>query len=133
MTLEERCNIARELRKKGYNCAQAVLLAFPDKSGMEEEMMAKLTSGLGSGVGGSGELCGVICAMSIGQGLCQSAAPEGKSASARSARKLMDAFAAENEGRIRCRDLKGTAGIRPCNDLVLLGVKLLHEYFENKE
>ena len=132
MTLEERYKVALDLRKKGYNCSQAVLLAFPDKVEMDPELVAKLTSGLGSGVGGSGELCGVICAMALGQGLCQSAAPEGKSASAKTARSLMDEFASENQGRVRCKDLKGKEGIRPCNDLVLLGVKILHEYFEKQ-
>ena len=133
LTLDERKAIALQLRKKGYNCAQSVVLAFPDVTGLDTDTVAKLTSGLGTGVGGSGEICGVITAMALTQGMRQSAAPEGKGASARETRKLMNAFAAGNRGRVRCADLKGKEGIRPCNDLVLQGVELLHNYFTTQE
>ncbi|MDE6010331.1 MAG: C-GCAxxG-C-C family protein [Muribaculaceae bacterium] len=131
-TLEERKTEALRLRHEGYNCSQSVIMAFDDITGLEAETAARLTSGLGTGVGGSGEICGVINAMALTQGMLQSAGPSGKAASAREVRKLLDEFAESNRGRVRCADLKGKEGIRPCADLVLQGVEILHRYFESK-
>ena len=38
----------------GYNCAQAVLLAFSDMVGMDEKTCAKLSSSFGGGMAGCG-------------------------------------------------------------------------------
>lgn len=50
--------LAAENFKNGYNCAQAVLLAFCDKTGLDETTAAKLTSGFGGGIGRLREVCG---------------------------------------------------------------------------
>lgn len=130
MTLDERKALALDLRKKGYNCAQSVVLAFPELTGSDADLIARMTSGLGSGVAGSKEICGVITGMSVARGIRESAAPEGKAASAKACRVLMDEFAAQNGGRVRCADLKGQPGIKPCNELVLQGVEILHKWLE---
>lgn len=129
MTLEERKALALELRRKGYNCSQSVILAFRDITNLDENIAVKISSGLGTGVGGSGEICGVITAMAMTQGMIRQPEAADKVESARETRKLMNRFAESNEGRVRCMDLKGKQGIRPCNELVLQGVELLHEYF----
>lgn len=130
-TLEQRLERALALRRQGYNCTQAVILVFDDVTGLDNDTVARLTSGLGTGVGGLREICGVVNAMALTQGMLQSPAPEGKAASAKVAGNLGREFANANQGRIRCCDLKGKEGIRPCNDLVLQGVELLHNYFES--
>ena len=43
--------IAEENFLKGYNCTQAVVLAFSDLHGMEEKTAAKLSSSFGGGMG----------------------------------------------------------------------------------
>lgn len=131
-TKEERLERARLLREQGYNCAQSVIMVFDDVTGLDEALAARITSGLGSGVA-SGELCGVANAMALAQGTRQSAEAKGKAASAKVSRRLLDEFASRNDGRLRCADLKGKPGIRPCNELVLQGVEILHDYFRDKE
>ena len=42
--------LAKEYFMKGYNCSQAVLLAFSDKTGLDEKTAAKLASSFGGGM-----------------------------------------------------------------------------------
>lgn len=53
-----RGELAAEKFTSGYNCAQAVLLAFCDVTGLDETTAAKLTSGFGGGIGRLREVCG---------------------------------------------------------------------------
>ena len=56
-----RCEIAYNYHKAGYNCAQAVVAAFSDLTGMSVEQSMAVSGGFGGGVGGShAELCGAI-------------------------------------------------------------------------
>lgn len=130
-SLDQRKERALALRKQGYNCSQSVILVFDDIIGIDKDTIAKLTSGLGTGVGALREICGVVNAMAITQGFLQSPAPEGKAPSAKIAGDLGRKFAEGNKGFLRCCDLKGKDGIRPCNDLVLQGVEILHNYFDS--
>ena len=45
-----RAERAAEYHKKGYNCAQAIVCAFCDKAGLDEETAFKVSEGLGLGV-----------------------------------------------------------------------------------
>ena len=49
---------ARELFHEGYNCAQAVLLAFSDVTGLDEKTATVLSSSFGGGMGRLREVCG---------------------------------------------------------------------------
>lgn len=49
--------------KKGYNCAQAVFLAFADTVGFDEETALKLSSSFGGGMGRLREVCGAVSSM----------------------------------------------------------------------
>ncbi|MBQ2730375.1 MAG: C_GCAxxG_C_C family protein [Clostridia bacterium] len=51
---------ARELFKSGYNCAQAVLLAFSDLTGLDERCATVLSSSFGGGMGRLREVCGAV-------------------------------------------------------------------------
>ena len=42
-----RAERAAEYHKKGYNCAQAIVCAFCDKAGLDEETAFKVSEGLG--------------------------------------------------------------------------------------
>jgi len=44
----------------GYNCAQAVLEAFRDEAGLDEELALKIATGLGAGMGRKQEVCGAV-------------------------------------------------------------------------
>ena len=54
---------AAELFYKGYNCSQAVAVAFCDVTGLDEKMTAKMVSGFGGGVGRLREVCGAVSGM----------------------------------------------------------------------
>ena len=47
----------------GYNCAQAVAMAFSDLTGMDEKTTARLISGFGGGIGRMREVCGAVTGM----------------------------------------------------------------------
>ncbi len=130
MTLQQRIDTALELRKKGYNCASAVALAFPDVTGLPHDTVLKMTNALGTGIAGTRELCGAAAAMAIVQGfrLPPDAALKGQASAG--ARALIERFADRNKGCRRCADLKErqpSGEIRSCNELVTQCVEILHD------
>ena len=54
---------AAELFVQGYNCAQAVAVAFCDVTGLEPDFTAKISSGFGGGMGRLREVCGAVSGM----------------------------------------------------------------------
>ena len=48
---------AEEYFKEGYNCTQAVVLAFSDLHGMDAKAAARLSSSFGGGMGRLREVC----------------------------------------------------------------------------
>jgi len=54
---------AAELFMEGYNCAQAVAVAFCDVTGMEPKFAAKIASSFGGGMGRLREVCGAVRGM----------------------------------------------------------------------
>ena len=51
---------AQELFLTGYNCSQAVFLAFDDVIGMDFSAAARLASSFGGGMGRMREVCGAV-------------------------------------------------------------------------
>ena len=58
--MKNHAEIARENFEKGYNCAQAVFIAFRDQTGLDEVTAAKLSSSFGGGMGKLREVCGAV-------------------------------------------------------------------------
>ena len=59
---------ARELFREGYNCSQAVTLAFAEEleaRGISREMAAGLASSFGGGLGRLREVCGCVSGMAL--------------------------------------------------------------------
>ena len=54
---------AAELFLEGYNCAQAVAVAFCDVTGLDEKTTARMVSGFGGGMGRLREVCGAVSGM----------------------------------------------------------------------
>ena len=59
----ERAHYAAELFLEGYNCAQAVCIAFCDLTGFTKEQAAKMASAFGGGMGRMREVCGAVSGM----------------------------------------------------------------------
>lgn len=60
---------AAELFLQGYNCAQSVLLAFEDVTGLEPKMALRLSSSFGGGIARLREVCGAVSGMAMVAGL----------------------------------------------------------------
>ena len=66
----DRCALAYELHRSKNNCAQSVLGAFSDRTGLTLEQSIGIAAGFGGGVGGSHEeLCGAISGGVLALGL----------------------------------------------------------------
>ena len=100
MTINERMNYAA-LRKKEMNCCQAVLVAFADEAGRNEEDLLRLGTGFGSGMGTIEGTCGAL----VGAIMVSSLLSE-KGAAMAASRAIMPRFK-ELCGATICRDLKG--------------------------
>ena len=105
---------AMALFKEGYNCSQAVCLAFTDtyseKYAIEESTILKLSSSFGGGMGRLREVCGAVTGMFIVAGILYGYdapdADEQKKAHYARIQKLAHDFEVQS-GSIICRDLLG--------------------------
>ena len=116
-----RAEIAVENHKKGYNCAQAVLCAFADKTGFTEDELFRLSEAFGGGMGGTQGVCGAVSAMVFLAGLKNSLGIDelpgsNKRTSYGDAAALMTEFEKMNQ-TIICSRLKGE-GLRSCDGCI---------------
>lgn len=103
---------AEALFCEGYNCAQAVLLAFDDVTGLDKKTASSISSSFGGGLGRMREVCGAVSGAAMVLGIVKGQYPP-EDHSAKSAHyKLIQQFAEkfkEENGSIICRELlKGT-------------------------
>ena len=61
--------LALNLFNNGYNCAQAVVLAFKDELNLDEKTLKSISSSFGGGISRLREVCGCISAMAMVLGL----------------------------------------------------------------
>ena len=103
-----RSEIATTRFLSGYNCAQAVLDAFRDETGLDEDLALKIATGLGAGMGRKQEVCGAVTGGILVLGLRHGrGTTDDHSATERAylrTRELMDRFAAKH-GSCLCRQL----------------------------
>lgn len=99
---------AVELFKQGFNCSQAVFVAFIDEFDMDEETALKVSAGLGGGVGRLREVCGTIsgAAMVAGMlyGATQGDRQDQKAETYRIVQQIAEEFKKQNS-TIICREL----------------------------
>lgn len=62
---------AERLFENGYNCSQAVFCAFAEDLGFTEDQAARVSIGLGGGVGRMREVCGAITGSAMVVGLAK--------------------------------------------------------------
>lgn len=125
-TLEQRKELARRLRGEGRNCSQCVAMAFDDMTYVDAEVLARISSGFGSGIGGKGEVCGVMTGAAMVCGLVYDKLE--RPALYAKVRQPLDRFE-ELNGSYVCQELK-RPGRKPCIDLITDGVEMLHRQFE---
>ena len=111
--IEERVEKAKRLFKEGgYNCCQAVVLAYNDIFGIDDVTAAALSSGFGGGMGRMREVCGSVSGMVMLAGLIKPATnPSDKvmrTANYALVQEVAGEFKAIN-GSIICKELLGLA------------------------
>ena len=62
-------DLALNLFNSGYNCAQAVVLAFKEELNLDEKTLKSISSSFGGGISRLREVCGCISAMAMVLGL----------------------------------------------------------------
>ena len=103
-----RTDLATTRFLSGYHCAQAVLEAFRDEAGLDEDLALKIATGLGAGMGRKQEVCGAVTGGTLVLGLRHGRGSRDDQATTGATyarvRELMDRFAAKH-GSCLCRDL----------------------------
>ncbi len=135
---------ARSLFLEGYNCSQAVFLAFGDLLDIDTDAAAKLASSFGGGMGRLREVCGAVTGMFMVAGMVfgyddpKAKAPKAEHYAL--IQELAGKFRAEC-GSIVCRELleKPDTGAvpaernaefykkRPCAELVALAAQIMQD------
>ena len=67
--IQSKGDLADEYFSQGYNCSQAVLLAFTEECEIDEKMALKISSSFGGGMGRLREVCGAVTGMFMVAGL----------------------------------------------------------------
>ena len=108
--------IAKQLFRKGYNCAQAVFCAFSDVTGYDTDTSARMASSFGGGLGRLRETCGAVSAaalvLGIAKGYDDPCDQEAKKQHYALVREFVEKFREKNESII-CRELLALAGLDP--------------------
>jgi C_GCAxxG_C_C family probable redox protein len=58
--MKNRIKDAVEMFGEGYSCSQAVVAAYADRFGVDRDAALRIASGLGGGLGRSGNVCGAV-------------------------------------------------------------------------
>lgn len=154
INIEERVSKARNLFKEGgYNCCQAVFLAYNDIFGIDDDTAAALSSGFGGGIGRLREVCGSVSGMVLLAGLISPAAdPSAKADRTRNYALVQEVAGEFREinGSIVCKELLGLVPMgssssapkespepsdrtaeyykkRPCEELVGISARIIGE------
>ena len=136
---------AAELFLEGYNCAQAVAVAFCDVTGLDEDFTAKFASSFGGGMGRLREVCGAVSGMFMVLGHLYGYDTPGDDAKKKELYSRVQELAKKFEeinGSIICREIlknppsdpnpsPRTAEYyakRPCARMVMTAAKLIDEF-----
>ena len=143
----DRGTLAAELFLQGYNCSQAVVLAFRDVTGLDDKMAARLSSGFGGGMGRMREVCGAVSGMVLVAGMLYGYDETGNDPKKKELYTLIQDTAAQfraETGSIVCREIlknppsdpnptPRTAEFyqkRPCARMVKLAADILSRYVD---
>lgn len=99
---------AAKLFLDGYNCAQAVAVAFSDLTGLDETLSARLASSFGGGMGRMREVCGAVSGMLMVAGILYGYDTPGDDVAKKAHYALVQELAGqfrEKNGSIVCREI----------------------------
>ena len=141
---------ARNYFLDGYNCSQAVFLAFSDLTGMDEKTALLISSSFGGGMGRLREVCGAVSGMFMTAGILYGYTdPKAGNEKVEHYKRIQELAAAfkKRNGSIVCRDILGKIAedksfipsertaeyykTRPCAKMVEDASEVLDEYIKN--
>lgn len=148
MTRAER---AKSYFENGYNCCQAVVLAFEDLIGVDKDCLLKIASSFGGGFGRLREVCGAFSGASMVLGALFGYSQDDGNAKMEHyalVREIADKFKELNGGSIICKELiAGTEKLssenpsvrteeykkkRPCYEIVKNTAQILENHLKDK-
>ncbi|MDE6731985.1 MAG: C-GCAxxG-C-C family protein [Oscillospiraceae bacterium] len=149
MNVKTKGDIAYENFLKGYNCTQAVTVAFAEELGLDEKRAARLSCGFGGGMGRMREVCGtfsgIVMVLSALYGYSDPKDTATKTALYEKIRALAAKFREDNKSII-CRELLGLEKAeesaapeprtpeyykkRPCPELCRYAANILEEFIK---
>lgn len=131
----------------GYNCAQSIVVAFSDVTGLSVDFSARMASSFGGGMGRMREVCGAVSGMLMVAGLVYGyddiLDPDAKKNHYALVQNLAGQFR-EQVGAIVCREiLKNPPSdpnptprtaefyrVRPCTRMVIIAANILDDYIK---
>ena len=136
----------------GYNCTQSVVLAFADLIDIDTDILLKMVSGFGGGMGRLREVCGCVSGMffvlSYFNGYSDPKAVDDKTRLYKEVQELAKRFEEKN-GSIVCRELLGLDTKRqepipeertkeyyekrPCPALAGMAAEILENFLKDEE
>lgn len=150
INVDERVERAQAYFKAGYNCAQAVVMAFDDVMQMSPDELARLAAPFGGGMGRMREVCGTVSGMTFLAGAIKPSANPSNLEERKENYALVQLFAdkfREENGDIVCRRLLGLEPVaeraetampsertpeyyrkRPCSEYVGCAARIVAEY-----
>ena len=153
--VNERVERACGYFKKGYNCAQAVVMAFDDVMGQSPETLARIAAPFGGGMGRMREVCGTVSGMTFLAGAISPSVDPANLEERQANYALVQHFAEEfrkENGDIVCRRLLGLEPMversetprpserteayykkRPCGEYVGCAARIVAEYLLKKQ
>lgn len=143
--MTDRGLLAAELFLQGYNCAQAVVMAFSDLTGLDKAFSARISASFGGGMGRMREVCGAVSGMLMVAGILYGYDDPKDDGQKKAHYELVQALAGEfreQVGSIICREIlknppadpnpsPRTAEYyaqRPCARMVYLAGNILEKY-----
>ena len=136
--MSRQAETAVENYRSGCNCAQAVLCACVQESGLDPAQAYRLMEGFGGGCGGMQEVCGALAgafaAISFKNSDGKQQGGTTKAATAQMIRRAAALYRAEFGG-ITCRDILHNQPPRPqkCADKVRRAAEVAQEVFRENE
>lgn len=131
---------ALNYHRKGFNCAQSVVLPFCDELGIDKDTALKALEGFGSGMGSTNYVCGALSGAVFITGLCHSNSSykEGAVSKHDTYALCSDVTAAfvKECGSECCRTLKGLdtgKPLKPCDECVAVAAKIAERVLASKK
>jgi C_GCAxxG_C_C family probable redox protein len=110
LSKKETINNAEAFAEEGFLCSEAVLLALSKTMGVENNIIPRIATGFGGGIGRHGEICGALSGAIMGLGLHYGRDHPSETAEGQPpyeySHTMVNLFIAQF-GHIRCKDILG--------------------------